>query len=297
MTTVTFPTIPITYDYVTDFVGSDGYGWTLPYRGDATRPVTLFAFLSDFMTEIVNEKAAIAAINGLAPGANLNVPVSNGAAWVARILTQADIGRGAVLGTTGNFTGALSGLTKVSTASTVAQTAAAAATTGVNFGFDSNTEHGWLQATRNSAAEPRSLDINPLGGAVTVGNTLTVAAGLTVTAGGITVSAGASAFQALTGTTIATATGTTAAAAGGFATAIATLATDAIYLVVGQSSAGDSDQVIGIAYRRSGGAGANVVALNAAGDVSLSASGNDVRVNNLDGVNARTLRYAYIRLL
>lgn len=41
--------------------------------------------------------------------------------------------------------------------------ASAGALAGISAGFDNNLEIGWVQSTRNSASEPRVLQLNPLG--------------------------------------------------------------------------------------------------------------------------------------
>lgn len=67
---------------------------------------------------------------------------------------------------TGNITSSATIKAKLySTALGTTQTASAS-TTGVNMGFDSNSEKGWIQVTRNNSSEPRDLLINPLGGTV-----------------------------------------------------------------------------------------------------------------------------------
>jgi hypothetical protein len=208
MPSVVFATIPITYDYATDFTGSDGYGWTLPYRGDATRPVTLFAFLNDFLTEVNNLKGSIATINGLAAGAAKNVPVSSGVAWVARMLTQDDISRGAVLGTTGNFTGAMSlaALTATGLANFQNTVTVGSGANGGTLAFDASAFY-----LRSLAA--KTLVLGAAGGtAITIATNqvVTVAAGFVVTAGGLTVTAGTAALQGVTATSLAVSSGATA---------------------------------------------------------------------------------------
>ena len=63
------------------------------------------------------------------------------------------------------FAGTVKAATRFFTGSGTVQTASAS-TTGVNIGFDANTEQGWIQATRNNSSETRNILINPLGGYV-----------------------------------------------------------------------------------------------------------------------------------
>ena len=72
--------------------------------------------------------------------------------------------------------------------------ASSGATTGVSIGYDNNAEYGWVQATRNSTAELRTLQLNPLGGSTTIGAGLAVTGAIsatgTVTASGILTAGG-----------------------------------------------------------------------------------------------------------
>ena len=61
--------------------------------------------------------------------------------------------------------------------------ASAATGQGLNFGYDSNTEQSWIQALRNNTGELRTLQLNPLGGAVTTGAALTVGGALSKASG------------------------------------------------------------------------------------------------------------------
>ena len=46
---------------------------------------------------------------------------------------------------------------------------ASSATNGLNLGYDNNTEHSWIQSTRENTANLRALALNPLGGNVGIG--------------------------------------------------------------------------------------------------------------------------------
>ena len=65
------------------------------------------------------------------------------------------------------------------------------ATSGTSMGFDPNVENGWIQAIRSNTSELRTLNIQPLGGAMNFGNgAFTIATGTT---GAATFAAGVSA--------------------------------------------------------------------------------------------------------
>jgi hypothetical protein len=66
-------------------------------------------------------------------------------------------------------TGALSATTTLQAKTGTTNPASSGALTGLSMGFDSNAEVSWIQSERNSLAETRSLQLNPNGGNVGIG--------------------------------------------------------------------------------------------------------------------------------
>ena len=182
----------LTFDYDSDFIGPDGYGWTRPYRTDTSGNV-LFKLLNAFLDEVVNSKAGIASVSGVAPSSAGNVLLSDGTNWVrshssgVTALLDALSVSGAVLHGTGNSVvaapGTAAGGTKIDFYS------GAPDTYRVGLGPSGDI---WWQAARHRFY---STDATPVLGMEIVGGAVVIAAGLTISANGITVNGGTSSFQ------------------------------------------------------------------------------------------------------
>ena len=78
------------------------------------------------------------------------------------------------------ITGALSATTTLQTKQSTTNPASTGALAGLSLGFDAGAEVSWIQSSRNSLAELRSLQLNPNGGPVLIGNGTAYAYGLTI---------------------------------------------------------------------------------------------------------------------
>jgi hypothetical protein len=85
------------------------------------------------------------------------------------IFATASATRATVSSTGLAVTGALSATTTLQAKTGTTNPASSGALTGLSMGFDSNAEVSWIQSERNSLAETRSLQLNPNGGNVGIG--------------------------------------------------------------------------------------------------------------------------------
>jgi hypothetical protein len=100
------------------------------------------------------------------------IPVINGTSGVGFTFYPGGSTTGAVgvLNASGlAVTGALSATTTLQAKTGTTNPASSGALTGLSMGFDSNAEVSWIQSERNSLAETRSLQLNPNGGNVGIG--------------------------------------------------------------------------------------------------------------------------------
>ncbi len=77
-------------------------------------------------------------------------------------------------------TGTLSATTTLQAKQSTTNPASTGALAGLSMGFDAGAEVSWIQSSRNSLSELRSLHLNPNGGPVLIGNGTAYAYGLTI---------------------------------------------------------------------------------------------------------------------